>query len=51
VDYAGDGVPVVNRSTGEIVYAQVFVAVMGASNYLYVLRRRDQSIVGVGYAA
>jgi transposase len=35
VDYAGDGVPVVNRLTGEIVYAQVFVAVMGASNYLY----------------
>jgi transposase len=35
VDYAGDGVPVVNRLTGEIVYAQIFVAVMGASNYLH----------------
>ena len=34
-DYAGDGVPVVNRLTGEIVHAQVFVAVTGASNYLF----------------
>lgn len=35
VDYAGDGVPVVNRLTGEIVDAQIFVAVLGASNYFY----------------
>jgi transposase len=35
VDYAGDGVPVVNRLTGEVRQAQIFVAVMGASNFTY----------------
>jgi transposase len=36
VDYAGDGVPViVDRLTGEIRHAQIFVAVMGASNFTY----------------
>ena len=35
VDYAGDGVPVVDRLTGEIRKAQIFVAVMGASNFTY----------------
>jgi transposase len=35
VDYAGDGVPVVNRQTGEVRQAQIFVAVMGASNFTY----------------
>src|SRR6201997_5734994 len=29
VDYAGDGVPVVDRLTGEIRNAQIFVAVLG----------------------
>jgi transposase len=36
VDYAGDGVPVVvDRLTGEIRKAQIFVAVLGASNFTY----------------
>jgi len=36
VDYAGDGVPVIiDRHTGEIRKAQIFVAVMGASNFLH----------------
>jgi transposase len=36
VDYAGDTVPViVDRLTGEIRPAQIFVAVMGASNFTY----------------
>ena len=36
VDYAGDTVPViVDRLTGETRPAQVFVAVMGASNFTY----------------
>jgi transposase len=35
VDDAGDGVPVVNRLTGEVRQAQIFVAVMGASNFTY----------------
>src|SRR5438105_6005786 len=36
VDYAGDTVPVViDRLTGEIKKAQIFVAVLGASNFTY----------------
>src|ERR1700688_1273972 len=36
VDYAGDGVPVVvDRLTGEIRMAQVFVAVLGASSFTF----------------
>jgi len=35
VDYAGQTVPVVDADTGEIRRAQVFVAVLGASNYTY----------------
>jgi transposase len=35
VDYAGQTVGVVDRRTGEIRRAQVFVAVLGASNYTY----------------
>jgi transposase len=34
VDYAGDTVPVIiDRLTGEVRAAQIFVAVMGASNF------------------
>jgi transposase len=36
VDYAGMTMGVVDRSTGEIKEAQIFVAVLGASNYTYV---------------
>ena len=35
VDYAGHTVPVVDRQTGELREAQIFVAVLGASNYTY----------------
>ncbi|MDA8120840.1 MAG: IS21 family transposase [Gammaproteobacteria bacterium] len=35
-DYAGPTVPVVNGTTGEIRHAQIFVAVLGCSNYTYV---------------
>jgi transposase len=35
VDYAGPTVPVVDRATGELREAQIFVAVLGASNYTY----------------
>ena len=35
VDYAGDTVPVISEETGEIHEAQIFVAVLGASNYTY----------------
>lgn len=35
VDYSGLTVPIVDRETGEVREAQVFVAVLGASNYTY----------------
>jgi len=35
VDYASQTVPVVDRATGEIREAQIFVAVLGASNYTF----------------
>jgi transposase len=35
VDYAGGAMPVVDRETGDVRQAQVFVAVLGASNYTY----------------
>jgi len=35
VDYAGQTVPVIDPLTGEIRCAQIFVAVLGASNYTY----------------
>jgi len=36
VDYAGQTMPVVDRRTGEVREAQIFVAVLGASNYTFV---------------
>jgi transposase len=35
VDYAGHTVEVVDAQTGEVIAAQIFVAVMGASSYTY----------------
>jgi transposase len=36
VDYAGQGIPVVNRHSGEVHTVAIFVAVLGASSYTYV---------------
>lgn len=36
VDYAGDTLEVIEGATGEVHQAQVFVGVLGASNYTYV---------------
>ena len=45
VDYAGDGVPVViDRLTGEIKKAQVFVAVLGASSFTFAHASWTQSL-------
>jgi transposase len=44
VDYAGPTVPVVDRHTGEIRQAQIFVAVMGASAYTYAEASWTQTI-------
>ncbi len=35
VDYAGQTMPIQDRHTGQICHAQIFVAVLGASNYTY----------------
>jgi len=44
VDYAGQTVPVVDRKTGEVNEAQVFVAVLGASSYTYCEATWTQSL-------
>jgi transposase len=44
VDYAGQTVPVVDQRTGEIREAQIFVAVLGASNYTYAEATWSQSL-------
>ena len=36
VDFSGDGIPIVDRETGVVTEAQLFVAVLGASSYTYV---------------
>jgi len=35
IDYAGSTIPITDSHSGEITKAQIFVAVMGASNYTY----------------
>lgn len=35
IDYCGQTVPVIDKSTGEIYDCQIFVAVLGASNFTY----------------
>ncbi len=44
VDYAGPTVPVTNPVTGAIYQAQIFVAVLGASNYTYAEATLSQKI-------
>ena len=44
VDYAGQTAEVIDSSTGEIRQAQVFVAVLGASNYTYAEASWTQSL-------
>lgn len=44
VDYAGHSVAVVDRATGELREAQIFVAVLGASNYTFAEATWTQSL-------
>ena len=44
VDYAGQSVPVLDRYTGEARAAQIFVAVLGCSNYTYAEATWTQSL-------
>jgi len=43
VDYAGQTMPIVDAATGEIRRAQIFVAVLGASNYTYACATATQA--------
>ncbi len=44
VDYCGKTMPVTDRNTGEIRQAQIFVGVMGASNYTYAEATLSQTL-------
>jgi len=44
VDYTGQTIPIVDRKTGEIKNAEIFVATMGASNYTYAEATWTQSL-------
>jgi len=44
IDYAGQTIPIINPSTGEIVEAHLFVAVLGASNYTFAQATHAQDL-------
>jgi transposase len=44
IDYAGQTMPIVCNETGEVKFAQIFVAVMGASNYTFAEATWSQSL-------
>ncbi len=44
VDYAGHTIPIYDRITGSVSEAQIFVAVLGASNYTYAEATADQTL-------
>jgi transposase len=44
IDYAGQTVPVVDAQTGEVREAEIFVAVLGASNYTYAEAHESQTL-------
>ena len=44
VDYCGQAIPIISATTGEIRQAQVFVGVLGASNYTYAEATLTQSL-------
>ncbi len=44
IDYCGQTVPVIDRTTGEVLACQVFTAVLGASNYTYAEATYTQSL-------
>ena len=44
VDYAGQTVPIHDRDTGRVRQAEIFVAVLGASNYAFAEATADQGL-------
>jgi transposase len=49
VDYAGQRVAVVERATGEVREAQIFVAILGASNYTYAEATWTQGLARISH--
>lgn len=45
VDYAGQTMPIVCSATGEVESVQIFIAVMGASNYIFAEATRTQKLI------
>lgn len=43
VDYAGQTMPIIDSATGQVRRAQIFVAVLGASNYTYARATASQN--------
>jgi len=50
IDFAGDKMKYVDRSTGEVIFCPVFVAVLPFSKYTFVIPLRDASIPQLIYA-
>lgn len=44
VDYAGQTIPIHDKFTGKVKQAQIFIAVLGASNYTYAEASLDQKL-------
>jgi transposase len=44
IDYAGHTMPIIDRHTGEINPAQIFIATLGCSNYTFAEATRSQSL-------
>lgn len=44
IDYAGKTMPIVDPGTGEVRFAQIFIAVMGASGYTYAEATESQQL-------
>lgn len=44
IDFSGDGIPVVDRLTGEVREARLFVAAMGASSYTFAEARPAETL-------
>ncbi len=44
VDFSGTTLPIVDRRSGEIRQAEIFVAVMGASNYTFAMALKSQQV-------
>lgn len=44
IDYAGQTIPIIDSSTGEVTQAQIFLATLGASNYTFAEAAASQDL-------